>query len=264
MKEIPCFIEREKENHIDTEYKISKNFIQTYKDNHIHDTIYDNIMSILDKNKDFNYYLITDDIGVELINEHFDKYTLDAYNRLNIGAAKGDFLRYIAMYVYGGVYLDLDSSIKLSLSSFIKPEAEFIFFVDGDCNVQQWCFMVAPKNPIMLNLIKEMVTRIYDEERNIFLATGPTLFTDVVYNSMNNTNIYNSKLIIPKAERMKSFMKNKNFMNGMMIYENDETINFRNNFHFRMINYSEDMLYNNDKYIVTFDEPTPNFYKTIE
>jgi len=258
MKEIDVFIERQNINNIFS--KIPRNLIQTYENNKLNNTIYDNIISILKINNDFNYYLITDEIGINLINKYFDKYTLDAFNKLNIGAAKGDFLRYISMYIYGGVYLDLDSSINISLSSYIDPNIEHIFFLDWDNNLQQWCFMCSPNNPIILSIIKEMVKRIYNEEKNIFIATGPTLFTDVIYNYINNTNIYNTKLLIPSSYRYYFFMSNKNFMNGIILYENDIN-NFYKNFQFKFNGFNDNMLYNNNKYIVTYNEPTPNFYK---
>lgn len=199
MKEIDVFIERKNINNIFS--KIPRNLIQTYENNKLNNTIYDNIISLLKINNDFNYYLITDEIGINLINKYFDKYTLDAFNKLNIGVSKGDFLRYISMYIYGGVYLDLDSSINISLSSYIDPNIEHIFFLDWDNNLQQWCFMCSPNNSIILSIIKEMVKRIYNEEKNIFIATGPTLFTDVIYNYINNTNIYNTKLLILSSYR---------------------------------------------------------------
>ena len=69
MKEIPCFIEKQIKSYHDN--IIPRNLIQTYKNNNLHDAIYDNIMFMLNNNKDFNYYLITDDIGVKLINQYF-------------------------------------------------------------------------------------------------------------------------------------------------------------------------------------------------
>ena len=107
-----------------------------------------------------------------------------------------------------------------------------------------------------------MVKRIHNEEKNIFLATGPTLFTDVIFNSISNQEFYNTKLHVPSYERYNLFMNNANYMNGTIIYESSLN-NFYNQFQFRMQNYDENMLYNNNntKYVVTFNEPTPNFYK---
>jgi len=264
LKEIPYFIERKTENKVES--KIPRNIIQTYKHNKIHPFVYNNIMEILKINEDFNYFLITDDIGIELIKKNFDQYTLDAFNKLNLGAAKGDFLRYVAIYVYGGVYLDMDSNITISLSSFIAPKIEHLFFLDGACNIQQWCFMSSPKNPVILKIINEMVKRIYNGERNIFLATGPVLTTDVIYNYINESNYYNTPKIKSKTDRYDIFIKNK-FGNGIILNEDDTSLNFSNKFKFTMNNYNHSMLYNNEynndnRYIPTSNGmPTPNFYK---
>ena len=260
-REITCFIERTNINNINIESKIPKNIIQTYKNNHIHEFIYSSIMDMLKINDDYNYIFITDDIGINLINQYFDENILNAFNKLNVGAAKGDFLRYIAMYVYGGVYLDLDSNISISLNSFIDPNLEHLFFLDGDCNIQQWCFMTAANNPIILRIIQEMAKRIHAKEQNIFIATGPTLFTDVIYNVVNNSSYYNVTKLFSHNDKYTSFINNNKYGNGLILYEYTKNLDFFNKFQFRMKNYTEDMLYNNDKYIVTFDEETPLLYK---
>lgn len=129
--QIPVFIERtcvNTNNSNDNNTIIPKNIIQTYKTNEIHPFIYENIMKMLNMNSDFNYYFITDEIGESLIKENFNENTLIAFQQLNTGAAKGDFLRYIAMYIYGGIYLDLDSSIEIEISSIINLNTEYIFF----------------------------------------------------------------------------------------------------------------------------------------
>ena len=58
-------------------------------------------------------------------------------------------------------------------------------------------------------MINEMVERINNNERNIFLATGPTLFTDVIYNILNGSNVYNTKLVLNNRVRENCFISNK-------------------------------------------------------
>ena len=207
--EIPLYINNKVNNPIES--KIPKSIIQTFKSNIIDKAVYDNTMSILALNPDYNYYFITDDIGIQLIKQYFNNDILNAYNKLNIGAAKGDFLRYIAMYIYGGVYLDLDSGMDLVLSSYIDPQVEHVFFTDGGFNAIQWVFMVSPKHPIILTIINEMVKRISNKEPNIFLATGPTLFTDCIFNYINKTFIYDTRTNVSNINRDNCFKTNKNF-----------------------------------------------------
>jgi mannosyltransferase OCH1-like enzyme len=260
MKEIPCFIERKRINPQDS--LIPRNLIQTFKNNRIHEFIHQNIMKMLALNDDFNYYLITDDIGVDLIRTHFDTTILEAFQKLNVGAAKGDFLRYIAMYIYGGVYLDMDSSISTRLSTFIKPTLQHIFFLDTGINIPQWCFMVAPKHPVLLKIIHEMVKRIQAREANIFIATGPTLFSDCIFNALQNTSVYNTNINFPKNDRARIFMSNSQWMNGLILFEENPSIQFKQKFKFRMDNFRDEYLYTDEKkYTVSFNQPTPKLYK---
>ena len=219
--------------------KIPKLLIQTYKDNVIHPALYNNTIDFLNRNKDFSYKLITDATGLQLIKDHFDKDTLWAFERLNVGAAKGDFLRYVALYVYGGVYLDLDSSIQTALSTYIQQDDEFIFFYD-DANIEQNCFMIRPKHELLKAIIDEMVRRIYTKENNIFIATGPVLVTDVIYNTMKRTHVYNVASTVPQEEKVACW-KSGPFMGGRFVYRpaNDP------HFQFKVEGYDESMMYNN-------------------
>ena len=255
---IPLNLSHKKESSINQ--IIPRIIMQTYKTNIIHPFIYSNIYKMLERNQTYDYMFITDERGIQLIKDNFDSRTLDAFSRLNLGAAKADFLRYIVMYLYGGVYLDLDSSIEIDLDTFIKPDAEFIFFMDWCSNIQQWCFMTKPKNPIIKAIIEEMILRINANETNIFIATGPTLFTDVIYNSINNTSIYNTTLNLSKELRTESFTKNTKWNNGYIINEYEDSN--LSKFLIYMNGYKKSMIYPNDeKYIQTFNSPTPNFYR---
>jgi len=225
---------------------IPKTIIQTYYTNKIHPTIYQNIMEILEKNPEYDYRLITDKEGIELMKTHYSERVLNAFQQLKLGAAKGDFIRYIALYVYGGVYLDLDASIDTDLKNITDTHNEFVFFVNGEKNLEQFCFLIRPQHPILINIIEEMVKRIENKEKNIFIATGPTLFNDVVLKMMTNKPIYNSSETIDHMDRGDCFEKNNRFMGGKLLFRfnNDveEQIIFR-------IPDSEDMLYENNEAI---------------
>jgi mannosyltransferase OCH1-like enzyme len=216
-------------------------------------------MNILSKNPDYSYILVSDRDGYKLIQEYFDQRTLNAFLKLQIGAAKGDFIRYIALYVYGGIYLDLDSTITIELSQFLKEDPEFVFFYDWDKNIEQWSFMTAPKNPILKRIIDEMLLRIEAGEPNIFLATGPTLFTDVIYNDIQNTHIYNTKTNISNTQREEIFAKHTYYKNGQILDMNRHDREFV----FNLPNYDSSMVYENpdDKYRITFNTATPRLYR---
>jgi mannosyltransferase OCH1-like enzyme len=210
---------------------IPKTLIQTYVNNNIPIPIYKNLTKMLQTNPEYDYRLITDKEGIEIIKNNFDERTLHAFQQLKIGAAKGDFIRYIALYLYGGVYLDLDASINLDLNTLIYPKDEFVFFINGDRNLEQFCFAIRPKHILMKKMIDEMITRIENKEPNIFRATGPTLFNDVIYNTMSNTNIYDTNKNLTHNERGECYGKHNQYMGGKIVLRHgndmEEKIVFR-------------------------------------
>lgn len=255
MIEIPTTIPSSIEK---TPQVIPKTIIQTYVNNKIPEPIYKNLNQILNKNPEYDYRLITDKEAIEIIKTHFDQRTLNAFQQLIIGAAKGDFIRYIALYLYGGVYLDLDASINTDLNTIISPKDEFIFFINGDRNLEQFCFMIRPRHPLLLKVIEEMITRIENKEPSIFRATGPTLFNDVIYNTLSNTNVYDTNKNLTPHQRGECYGNNNQFMGGkiMLRYKNDieENIIFR-------IDGAEKMIYDNTETVSYFTyDPSTNIH----
>jgi hypothetical protein len=211
---------------------------------------------ILEKNPEYDYQLITDTAGIELIKTHFSERTLSAFYQLKLGAAKGDFIRYIALYLFGGVYLDLDASINTDLNTMIDRDNEFVFFINGEKNLEQFCFMIRPRHPILLNMIEEMVNRIEKKEKIIFVTTGPTLFNDVIYGMMTNEKVYDSNNTIDHMDRGNVYANHNQFMGGKLFFRHDNDVEEKIIFR---IPESEDMLYENDRSLQysSFD-PTTN------
>jgi len=239
--------------------KIPKIIFQTYSTNKIHPAIYNNIMEIRKRNPEYNYRLINDNEGIEIMKTYCGDRVLNAFQQLILGAAKGDFIRYIILYLFGGVYLDLDASIELDLNTFIHPNDEFVFFINGDVNLEQFCFMIRPRHELMLKVIEEMITRIENKERNIFKATGPTLFNDVIYNTMNNSNIYDTNANVSNDDRGVCYSNNNRFMGGRIVLRHNNDV--EENFIFRLKD-SQHMLYDNNDSICycNFDASTNIHY----
>jgi hypothetical protein len=109
----------------------------------------------------------------------------------------------------------------------------------------------------MLEIIHEMVRRIENGEDNIFLATGPTLVTDVWYKRITQQEVYNCTRIVSAEERNKAWaLQSSSNDNGVLLLEPPQLV-------FRFPGYRADMLYRRDgnqKYIPTWNMPTPGFF----
>ena len=241
---IPSFINRENIS-IENDQLIPRVIFQTYKHNHIHPEIYKNIMKILNKNPKYNYQFITDEDGEKLIRENFDEQVLLAFKRLTLGAAKGDFIRYIVLYLYGGIYLDLDAGININLDLLI-PEKNDMFFIyeSNKALITNWFIGITPKHIIMKNIIEEMVQRIHTNiDTNIISITGPRLVTDVIYNYYNGTNIYNTQKEL-QFDIFHNFILDKNKI--YKIFYESFYLNKTNIINFNFHKYNNKMIYYNE------------------
>ena len=142
---------------------------------------------ILAHNPHYAYRFYDDERCAALLREHFAPAVLEAWFTLRAGAAKADLWRYCALYVHGGVYLDLDASICGPLdrpvdfgddTSLIQKTSMHAFMYDAEANLIQWVLIAAPRDPVLLRTIELSVARILSREPNIFVATGPSVFTD--------------------------------------------------------------------------------------
>jgi hypothetical protein len=176
---------------------IPKHIYQTWK----HKQISDELRAIVDSWKTFNpsyeYTLMDDGECASFIREHFDESVYNAYSRIIPGALKADFWRYCVLYVYGGVYADLDTLCMNSLDPFID-NYEFVTVVDLNTNMREGCHNLfnafiasVPKHPILLGCIQRIVRQVLTNtvppsmldrtgpgvlgrETNLYLSRGET------------------------------------------------------------------------------------------
>ena len=110
------------------------------------------------------------------IKNNFPKKIYDAYCRILPGAYKADLWRYCILYIYGGVYVDIDSLCLSKLDIFFYKDTEFMTIVDfnrvgseaveGSFNLACGFIASIPKSKILENCINIIV---YEVDNNIIL-----------------------------------------------------------------------------------------------
>lgn len=146
-------------------------------------------------NSEYNYYLYTDDDIDNFVNTYYQGEISECYNKLNIIVAKVDFWRYLVLYKYGGVYLDMDSKITKPLNLLIKNEDNAIITMEGNPNLcVQWGLIFSKQHPILKKTIELIVYNIKNNcyPNDIHKMTGPTVYTKAicdVHRELFNENI---------------------------------------------------------------------------
>ena len=191
----------------DRELKIPKIIHQTYANHQYPVEIKNNISSIKDLNKDWEYRFYTDSDIYEFIKKYYSPDILSCWQSINpvYGAARADLFRYLLLYECGGVYLDLKGVMTRPLSEVIGPEDTYILshWVDGANELlagwgfhqellefprgeyQQWYLMAAPKHPFLKAVINRVIRNIKNYipetdgigKHGVLKLTGPIAYT---------------------------------------------------------------------------------------
>jgi mannosyltransferase OCH1-like enzyme len=90
-----------------TTIEFPKIVFQTWKTTDVPDAWKEGQRSVQAVNPDFQYVLLTDADNRCIISTYFPWY-LDTYDAFEFGIQRADAIRYAVMYLWGGIYLDLD------------------------------------------------------------------------------------------------------------------------------------------------------------
>jgi len=193
-------------------------------------------------NPDYIHKIYTDEEIDDFVNKNFQGEIADCYNKLNIIVAKVDFWRYLILYKYGGIYLDMDSSINKPLDQLIKEDDNAIITAEGNPNLfVQWALIFNKEHPILRMTIQLIVRNIKENKypNDIHKMTGPTVFTEAI----NTVHKNNNGRFIRQNLIHKNFDMTFNCLNSSYrIY----SIDYNDYFTFKTKNIAE--LYNNKKH----------------
>jgi hypothetical protein len=108
---------------------------------------------------DFEYELLTDRACEDFIARYYPEHVA-LYTRQSYPAWKSDLVRYLLMYKYGGVYIDVDMRLLLPLHDIVNltDSASQLFVIGAKTSVPyegaNGFIMSPPGDPLFLRLVK--------------------------------------------------------------------------------------------------------------
>lgn len=158
---------------------IEKNVFQSWKTKELNEETQRKIDRQKARNPDYTFHLYDDNDIDHFVNTVYPGRISDAYNRLNIIVAKVDFWRYLVLYHYGGVYVDMDSEIECSLDDdLLQPDDEAVITQEGNEGVYvQWALVFRKGHPILKRTIDVVTNNIEQGKTEMIETTGPGAFT---------------------------------------------------------------------------------------
>jgi inositol phosphorylceramide mannosyltransferase catalytic subunit len=162
---------------------IPKCIYQTFKSKDLPFLTRWHINSFRKRNPEYDYQFYDDARIVRFFEDEMDSKYLNAYQRINIGAAKADMFRYAVLYKKGGVYVDIDGTIKGKLDSFIRSDDEAIISREGNPNLYvQWALVYSAGHPFLQRTLDLIVDNIKTNRfpHDVHAMTGPTVYTKAI------------------------------------------------------------------------------------
>jgi mannosyltransferase OCH1-like enzyme len=203
--------------------KFPKNLYQVWyqgRDNITRKEFVINIKNWEMMNPNWNYQCLDND-GLEKACLEYSKDCYDLYKSMSIMHMKIDLARYVLIYLYGGIYADVDAYVlrPLDYSKYINKVIktyekknkhvigvsccntnliESFFFVQNDKVMNNAIMISSPRNPCMKRFIDYIIsTTIKTNYSSNFLqvqnTTGPIAFNNWF---MNTCNLNDTELIL--------------------------------------------------------------------
>lgn len=175
-------------NETKNKVKIPKIIMQTWKNNNIPEKWKKSPESIAKIMPDWNYVLMTDHDNREFVKLHFPDF-LSYYDSFTYNIQRADAIRYMWLYVHGGLYIDLDYEILKPLDELFQQDSDLYLVASG--NIGGYItnsFMAAkPKCTLWLDILERMKHNApwyaFGKHLYVMSTTGPIMLTDTVRNT---------------------------------------------------------------------------------
>ncbi len=183
---------------------IPKVIHQTFLTGRLPGVFADNVAKLKGDNPGWEHRLYDNRAARSFIASQYGGRPLACYDRIDRsrGSSRADLFRYLLLYRFGGVYLDIKSTALRPLDSIIRSDDSYIlsqwdqatrpgwgiFPETPQGEFQQWFIIAAPEHPYLRAVIERVLDNIeaYVPERDgvdkqsVFRLTGPIAYTQAI------------------------------------------------------------------------------------
>jgi mannosyltransferase OCH1-like enzyme len=100
------------------------------------------------------------------VKDNFDKEWYEIYSSYKVNVLRADLWRYMCLYIYGGLYCDLDMFCKKPIETWIDLNSKFVVSVEpNEEGYTQSIFASEPKSLFLKNLLDLIKNRYYENRQ---------------------------------------------------------------------------------------------------
>ena len=185
---------------------IPKIIHQTWKTLDVPDEWKDAVESCKNKHKEYNHIIWSHEMMENFVKTEYPDF-YDVYMSYTYDIQRCDAFRYLVLYKYGGIYLDMDIICKKKLDSLLEYDLvltnshKFDFILIKSLNIMSQYtnsfFMVIPNHPFIKFCIDNLPDYVnsykyFGKHLHVMNSTGPRFLTNMVkqYGEKNMNNLY--------------------------------------------------------------------------
>jgi len=135
---------------------------------------------------DWTYQLMDDQDNLQFVQETFPEY-LSLYLQFDREIYRADMVRYLLLYKYGGVYLDLDIQLQRPLDHLFNTGSDLYLVQTPNWVGYTNSFMAsAPNCPFWMKCIQKIKDRVENKpwyiqgDLKVLWTTGPNMVSEVI------------------------------------------------------------------------------------
>lgn len=172
-------------------------------DDRKHYLLMDKIHRFIQNNMFYEHVFVTsEDQMIDFILEKGNQIYMDCYEKLETIKAKVEFFKYLVLYEYGGVYLDISKTMKPKLDDFIEESDSAILTVSKTPGM--YCtdvMMFEAKHPILERALSLIIKYVDKNTYNGDFAetVGSKLFSKAV--RIGHFIEYNGNIDLSKVKK---------------------------------------------------------------
>jgi len=157
---------------------------QTWKTEEIPENWQAAVKSCKEINSNFEYMLWTDTKMEEFVQTNYPGF-YPVYQSYAHQIQRCDAFRYLVLYKYGGVYLDMDIVCKKNLNAYLKYDIVFAASSNIETSFTNSFLMVIPQHPFMKFCIDNLPMYVnsysyFGKHIHIMNSTGPSFLTKML------------------------------------------------------------------------------------
>ena len=175
---------------------IPKIIHQTWKTLDVPEEWKEAVESCKNKHKDYKHIIWTDEMMENFVKKEYHDF-YHTYMSYPHNIQRCDAFRYLVLYKYGGIYLDMDIICKKKLDSLLEYDLVLTKSSNVENSYTNSFYMVIPNHPFIkfcIDNLPNYVNSFYYFGKHLYVmnSTGPVFLTKMVdkYGEKNIKNIY--------------------------------------------------------------------------